>query len=912
MSPPAENIGDNVFCDIIPFSCTTIGGFNHGLLLLDEKSAFPMMVGLVAKTEKRLTAAIIKADQFYRRFGHQIRRISPDAERCLIATQDNLGDRGIHVTPSIPGQACKRVERLVQTAKDRINTTKASTGFKIPAFLDGELWVYVLNHLSIVPSSALAGDVPFLLFTKTRPDFNGWVSVPFGRVAQFNSIEGDRTMVFGLTLGGKWASVTSTAVKGYIPSTQSVITRAMRNTVMVKYNVPPQEWGWETQIAAPAYSIESGAHRLLNATDIDNAPVATTGPDPTALPTVSNEVPTVTNDNPASVPTNAIEVPTVTNDNPASAPTTANEEPAVTNDDPPPLLDSDSEEEEDDDDARRQPGYVPFSEMWRRRLLDRDPPTSVAYPITYEQAKKGEHAEDADAAVNDEFVNIETNNVWRATAYSDLSQEDIDSAVPSGLYIKYKTNPVDGAYDKSKARLHAGGHKQRSDHFESTASYMINIMIVFMMLKVMSALNWMHAVFDIKGAYLHAPRTHVKPQYMWLSERLTALWLLRHPEDRPKVHRNRLYVLLLRALYGLKDSGRLWYDYLTAFLLRHGFVISESDPCLYLRYVSATNFCYVLTHVDDLLVLGLGVCFTSFKDTLAETFPEFSSKFSNTFAYLGMTIIRKPEEHAVTINQRSYIQTMLDTFGLADCTPVSSPASSNLLSAQEDESGPCNVTNYLSMVMSLMYCARISRPDILFVVTFLATKSATPTMNHLAAAKRVLRYLKGTIDLALRYAGTTIHLCIYADASHGVHPDGRGQMAMVITLGDDEVIRTSHKMKCVTLSSTESEIVAAVDAATYVRWLVKLFQELRLPVQLPIDLKQDNQSAIHMMTNGTNFRRTKHMVIKGEFVRELVDDGWLRLIYAESADMNADQGTKPYTGHQLVRYTARVFCKLDD
>ena len=502
--------------------------------------------------------------------------------------------------------------------------------------------------------------------------------------------------------------------------------------------------------------------------------------------------------------------------------------------------------------------------------------------------------------------------MWRATAYSDLSQEDIDAAVPSGLYIKYKTNPVDGAYDKSKARLHAGGHKQRSDHFESTASYMINIMIVFMMLKVMSALNWMHAVFDIKGAYLHAPRTHVKPQYMWLSERLTALWLLRHPEDRPKIHRNRLYVLLLRALYGLKDSGRLWYDYLTAFLLRHGFVISESDPCLYLRYVSATNFCYVLTHVDDLLVLGLGVCFTSFKDTLAETFPEFSSKFSNTFAYLGMTIIRKPEEHAVTINQRSYIQTMLDTFGLADCTPVSSPASSNLLSAQEDESGPCNVTNYLSMVMSLMYCARISRPDILFVVTFLATKSATPTMNHLAAAKRVLRYLKGTIDLALRYAGTTIHLCIYADASHRVHPDGRGQMAMVITLGDDEVIRTSHKMKCVTLSSTESEIVAAVDAATYVRWLVKLFQELRLPVQLPIDLKQDNQSAIHMMTNGTNFRRTKHMVIKGEFVRELVDDGWLRLIYAESADMNADQGTKPYTGHQLVRYTARVFCKLDD
>jgi hypothetical protein len=125
--------------------------------------------------------------------------------------------------------------------------------------------------------------------------------------------------------------------------------------------------------------------------------------------------------------------PTVTNDSHASAPTNANEEPAVTNDDPPPLLDSDSEEE-DDDDARRQPGYVPFSEMWRRRLLDRDPPTSVAYPLTYEQAKKGEHVNDADRAVNDEFANIEMNDMWYATAYSELSQAEIDAAVPSGLY----------------------------------------------------------------------------------------------------------------------------------------------------------------------------------------------------------------------------------------------------------------------------------------------------------------------------------------------------------------------------------------------------------------------------------------------------------------------------------------------
>ena len=101
-----------------------------------------------------------------------------------------------------------------------------------------------------------------------------------------------------------------------------------------------------------------------------------------------------------------------------------------------------------------------------------------------------------------------------------------------------------------------------------------------------------------------------------------------------------------------------------------------------------------------------------------------------------------------------------------------------------------------------MYLAHISRPDVLFVVTFLATKSAGPSELDMIAVKRVLRYLKGTINLALRFVGRTINIVIYADTSHGVHPDGKGHYSTVIVVGGSEVIRTSHKMKCVTLSST--------------------------------------------------------------------------------------------------------------
>lgn len=99
-------------------------------------------------------------------------------------------------------------------------------------------------------------------------------------------------------------------------------------------------------------------------------------------------------------------------------------------------------------------------------------------------------------------------------------------------------------------------------------------------------------------------------------------------------------------------------------------------------------------------MLGLGVYFTSFKDILPEMLYKFSSQFGNMFMYLKVAIIRKPGEHDVTINQRSYIHTMVATCDLTDCTPVSYLASFNLLIAQEDDSGPCDVTSYLSMVCS--------------------------------------------------------------------------------------------------------------------------------------------------------------------------------------------------------------------
>ena len=116
----------------------------------------------------------------------------------------------------------------------------------------------------------------------------------------------------------------------------------------------------------------------------------------------------------------------------------------------------------------------------------------------------------------------------------------------------------------------------------------------------------------------------------------------------------------------------------------------------------------------------------------------------------------------------------------------------------------------------------------------------------------------------------------------------------------------------ITLSSTESEIIGAVDAAIHSRCLIKLFQEFHQPVELPVELRQDNLSAIHMTRNGVNLRRAKHMLIKGEFVRGLEADGSLKMVATPSVDMDADAYTKDYRGRQLVKYTLKHFVELDD
>jgi len=207
--------------------------------------------------------------------------------------------------------------------------------------------------------------------------------------------------------------------------------------------------------------------------------------------------------------------------------------------------------------------------------------------------------------------------------------------------------------------------------------------------------------------------------------------------------------------------------------------------------------------------------------------------------------------------------------------------------------------------MSLMWIARMSRPDIQFVVTFLASFSESPTEEDMQDARHVAQFLSGTINAVRVFSGPDIELSIFADASFGLHPDGKGHSGLVIAMGLDPIFNQSSKQKCIALSSTEAEIVALVESVKHLHWLEGIFEDLELPIQAPITVYQDNKSAITMLEGSIGFKRNKHMTVKTHYVKALIHDGKMILKYTPTDQMLADIHTKVLSAYDFIRLSLR-------
>jgi hypothetical protein len=324
-------------------------------------------------------------------------------------------------------------------------------------------------------------------------------------------------------------------------------------------------------------------------------------------------------------------------------------------------------------------------------------------------------------------------------------------------------------------------------------------------------------------------------------------------------------------------------------LLKNGFTQLKADPCAYLKPTRHGNL-IIAVHVDDMLVANPSAEIKQWFENTFMTKYELTGQHNN-FSYIGMTI--KSCKNGLIINQLGYIKSMCNKYlpkKLSHYPSVSAPQS--LLKAKS-KSTPMSATKYLSAVMTLMYLARHTRPDILMPTTYLATKSASPTVEFYSDILHIIAYVSNTQHYSLQFSKSASMIpTIYADSSHLLHQDARGHGGIILSLGSGPIMTKSYKLKLNTRSSTESELVVLEASTSYAKWWHLLLSELQILKEPSIKVYQDNLSAIRMVENQTFDNLNKHLVNRVHLINDQLLDKVIVVKYCPTDRMLADILTK--------------------
>jgi hypothetical protein len=309
----------------------------------------------------------------------------------------------------------------------------------------------------------------------------------------------------------------------------------------------------------------------------------------------------------------------------------------------------------------------------------------------------------------------------------------------------------------------------------------------------------------------------------------------------------------------------------------------------------------VLVHglyADDFLHFSnRNAVYASLRDQLRK---RFDIKTGPVDVYLGNRISVDSENFNASIDQSAYIDDLLTKFGLGDSNPVATPIVQRLSAVDRGNSvAKADHDLYRVMVGSLLYLSCWTRPDISFAVSELSRFVSDPGLVHMQAAKRVIRYLKGTKELKLRYSrpeGVKINqLWGYVDSDWAGCIDTRKSTTRYLLMFNGAAVSwKSKRQNVVALSSAEAEFMAASALVQEVIYIRKLLQRLGYTQSGPTPIFEDNRTCI-AWTEGSvgGSDRAKHIDLRAHFVHDAVKDGVLTLCPVSSADNVADLLTKP-------------------
>ncbi|KAE8689483.1 CYP710A2 protein [Hibiscus syriacus] len=315
------------------------------------------------------------------------------------------------------------------------------------------------------------------------------------------------------------------------------------------------------------------------------------------------------------------------------------------------------------------------------------------------------------------------------------------------------------------------------------------------------------------------------------------------PEGFEEKEKKKLVCRLNKSLYGLKQAPRCWYKRFDSFIMCLGYNRLNSDPCAYFKR-------------------------------------EFEMKdLGSANKILGMQIHRDRSNRKIWLSQKNYLKKILSRFSMQDCKPISTPLpinfklSSSMSPSSEEERMEMSRVPYASAVGSLMFAMICTRPDIAQAVGVVSQYMANPDKEHWNTVKRILRYIKGTSNVALCYGGSNLLINGYVDSNYAGDLDkSKSTIGYVFKVAGGAVSWVSKLQSVVATSTTEAEYVAATQASKEAIWLKMLLEELGHNQEY-VSLFCDSQSALHLARNPAFHSRTKHIRVQYHFIREKVEEG---------------------------------------
>ncbi|KAK2442749.1 putative mitochondrial protein [Trifolium repens] len=495
--------------------------------------------------------------------------------------------------------------------------------------------------------------------------------------------------------------------------------------------------------------------------------------------------------------------------------------------------------------------------------------TQCQDPVSFEEAKKNNNWKNA---MDAEIKAIEKNETWELTKLPD-------GAKKIGVKWVFKTKYNEkGEVDKYKARLVAKGYSQQYgiDYKEVFAP--VARWDTIRTILALAALNgWCVHQLDVKSAFLHGE--------------LNETVFVDQPQGYVKKGSETKVYRLKKALYGLKQAPRAWYSRIESYFQREGFIKCPSEHTLFVKTDDGDSLLIVSLYVDDLIFTGNNeAMFSKFKDSMKNEFD--MSDLGRMSHFLGVEVVQNAK--GIFISQAKYARDILERFDMLNCNAVQCPIVPGCKLTKEGGGENVDVTLFKQIVGSLMYLTA-TRPDIMFAVCLISRYMEKPTDEHLLAAKKVLRYVKGTVEFGVQYLKNgEPELLGYTDSDYaGDIDDRKSTSGYVFMLGAGAISWSSKKQPVVTLSTTEAEFIAAASCACQAVWMRRILDKLGYPQDKRTLILCDNSSTIKLSKNPVMHGKSKHIDIRFHFLRDLVKEGIVELQHCNTQDQVSDIMTKP-------------------